>query len=209
MGGKPRAPLRREAGCRRRWALSLHLAVRGSLYTRGRKNSTGSYNAAGPYTQGGQGVGRRGLSSFCLHIRCGCFASPPPRVALHHHVPAIAAVSLARTVPPLHGMLKKKKKKWVAKVTAAFPHWTSSHAWSNKARTKVIPKQSDTATARCSFNNWHNALPAALLRLTAVRLPARADSCCGGDKYKLLTSATTVVCRSSSIWNSHSPRVNT
>lgn len=110
MGGKPRAPLRREAGCRRRWALSLHLAVRGSLYTRGRKNSTGSYNAAGPYTQGGQGVGRRGLSSFCLHIRCGCFASPPPRVALHHHVPAIAAVSLARTVPPLHGMLKKKKK---------------------------------------------------------------------------------------------------
>lgn len=105
--------------------------------------------------------------------------------------------------------VKKKKKKWVAKVTAAFPHWTSSHAWSNKARTKVIPKQSDTATARCSFNNWHNALPAALLRLTAVRLPARADSCCGGDKYKLLTSATTVVCRSSSIWNSHSPRVNT
>lgn len=53
---------------------------------------------------GGPGCGRRGSSRFCLHIRCGCFASP-----LHHHVPAITALSSARTAAPLHGMLKKKK----------------------------------------------------------------------------------------------------
>lgn len=147
---------------------------------------------------GGPGCGRRGSSRFCLHIRCGCFASP-----LHHHVPAITALSSARTAAPLHGMLKKKKNE-KKKVGGKSHCGISSQAWSNKARTKVTPKQSDTATARCSFNNWHNALPAALLRRTAVQLPARAGSCCGcgGYKYKLLTSATTVVCRSSSISNS-------
>lgn len=178
----------------------MHLAVRGSLYTRGRKNSTGSYNAAGPYTRGGgQGMGGAG---DVAHLGFACIsdagASPHPlstRCAPSSR-PGNRWVSLACTTSH-HGMFKKKKKNVGGKSHCGI----SSQAWSNEAWTKVIPKQSDTATARCSFNNWHNALPAALLRRTAVRLPAWADSCCccGGYKYKLLTSATTVVCRSSSI----------
>lgn len=117
------------------------------------------------------------------------------------HPSTITSRQSLRCTAPLHGMLKKKKKEmWVAKVNAAFPRKLGQ----TRPGQKVTRRQSDTATARCSFNNWHNALPAALLRRTAVQLPARAGSCggCGGYKYKLLTSATTVVCRSSSISNS-------
>lgn len=144
-------------------------------------------------THRGPGCGRRGSSRFCLHIRCGCLASP-----LHHHVPAITALHCSS--PRNVKKKKEKKEMWVAKVNAAFPRKLGQ----TRPGQKVTRRQSDTATARCSFNNWHNALPAALLRRTAVQLPARAGSCggCGGYKYKLLTSATTVVCRSSSISNS-------
>lgn len=129
-------------------------------------------------------------------MRVLCLTPPPSRPGNH-----CAELGTHRCSPPRNVKKKKKRKR---KVGGKSHCGISSQAWSNKARTKVTPKQSDTATARCSFNNWHNALPAALLRRTAVQLPARAGSCCGcgGYKYKLLTSATTVVCRSSSISNS-------